>query len=179
MGRHGLIIGLKSTSSMNHPTGIGLPSITLTMVDVGGERGKFKTGLLEQGPEFRLGPFESTWEGHHRHIEIVGNGSAIAVGNDTFHDDQSAMRGNHVAAMAQDLNTVLIGPIVNDVAEQIGIRPRRYDFKETALDHLATVGEPILPQAFACARRHMPRVEQHTPHRCAGHWRTACDRTRH
>lgn len=35
MGRHGLIIGLKSTSSMNHPTGIGLPSITLTMVDVG------------------------------------------------------------------------------------------------------------------------------------------------
>ena len=35
MVRGGLIIGLRSTSSTHHPAGIGLPSITLTMVEVG------------------------------------------------------------------------------------------------------------------------------------------------
>lgn len=45
--------------------------------------------------------------------------------------------GNHFAAVAEDVDTLFVGPIVNDVAEEVGVGSGGDAFEKAAFDDTA------------------------------------------
>ena len=106
----------------------------------GRDGAELKTGCFQQGAELGFGAFLAAGEGEHGHVQVFGGGRRVAGGNDAVRDQQLAMSGNDFAAVAEDLGALFVGPIVNDVAEEVSVGSGGDAFEKAAFDDAATLG---------------------------------------
>ena len=57
------------------------------------------------------------------------------------HDEQLAVRRDHLADVAQDGAALLVGPVVDDVPHQVGVAAGDDAFEEAAGDRVAAIGD--------------------------------------
>ena len=109
---------------------------------------QFETGSFEERAEFGFGAFLAAGEGEHDHVHVFRGAPCVAGGNHAIGDQQLAICGNHFAAMAEDPGALFVCPIVNDVAEEVGVGASRDAFEEAAFDDGAAIGQARGLQVF-------------------------------
>ena len=95
---------------------------------------------------FRCGAFAAAGVGEHVDVPLQGEGRLAAGRYDTLDDEQLAVRCHGLAAALQQLQALLVFPVVQDARQQVDIASGRNGGEEVATDHLAAIGESVLAQ---------------------------------
>src|ERR671913_2589147 len=66
----------------------------------------------------------------------------VALAQHQFDDEQSARGGHRGATVTEDSETVVFTPVVDDVREDVGVRPRRHGLERAARLNRHTVLDP-------------------------------------
>ena len=95
---------------------------------------EFETGCFQQRAELGFGTLLAAGEGEHGHVQVFGRRRRVARGNHAVRDQKLAIGENRFATMAQNLLALLVGPIVNDVAEEVGVGSGGNTFEKAPCD---------------------------------------------
>jgi hypothetical protein len=97
-------------------------------------------------------------------MSISFEGHDVAGGNHAVGDQELAICGNHFAAVAEDPGALFVCPIVNDVAEEVGVSASGNAFEKAAFDDGAAVGQACGFQFLFGAANDVAEVEQDALH---------------
>lgn len=85
------------------------------------DRGKPESRLLEWRVVLRLRPFLPSRPHQHHHVEHLAQMRCVILRELHFKKQQLRVRLHRAAAVSEDGQALIFGPVVNDVREQIGI----------------------------------------------------------
>src|SRR5215472_734967 len=106
--------------------------------------------LAQEVRELRFGSFSSTRR-YRKHDEVVKPSGIRFVGRfqNRFDEQELAVCENRTATVLEDLQRVLVVPVMDDDPHQICVCPLRNSLKEVSADNLAAAGNR--PGTQGCA----------------------------
>ena len=103
----------------------------------------------EEPPILRLGPLEAPEQDHHVQVEQLAERRPVALRQDVL-DEQELRPGRHRAAeVIEDESGLGVIPVVDDVAEQVGVGTAGAVLKKSPP---STAQRPATPAAFRRGR---------------------------
>src|SRR5207237_187890 len=135
--------------------------------DYGNRRGgwndscNLETAVSQEITVLILGSFQSLRrKQHHENVEILRMGRIVAFGHNHLDDQETASGWNRAADVLEDANGSVIGPVMNDVAQEVCVGAARNRFEEVSALEFSTFGQAGSIDVRMRAFDHMLLIEE-------------------